>query len=147
LIYQLSHSGVTVFVTTHYMDEAEHCNTIGFIYAGKLVALGSPSELKTKLDAFSFYEILTDHPIEAMDVLQQQPWVNETTIFGSAFHVSVVGQHDAHTKIRRALVGASRKAEKIDRIAPSLEDVFIHLIAEEDKRTADRRQLKSTEER
>jgi ABC-2 type transport system ATP-binding protein len=140
LIYQLSHSGVTVFVTTHYMDEAEHCNTIGLIYAGKLVALGSPSELKTKLDAFSFYEILTDRPIEAMDALQQQPWVNETTIFGSAFHVSIVGQEDAKARIRRALAGVKITPKKIERIAPSLEDVFIHVIADEDKRSALARQ-------
>ena len=138
LIYQLSHSGVTVFVTTHYMDEAEHCNTIGLIYAGRLIAIGSPIELKKKLDQFSFYEILTDHPIEAMDTLQSLPWVNETSIFGSAFHVSAKGQADLKPKIRKALEATQIETKKIERISPSLEDVFIHLIAQEDAKGATR---------
>jgi len=133
LIYTLSHSGITVFVTTHYMDEAEHCNTIGFIYSGKLIALGSPTELKHRLDRYQIYEVQCEKPVDAMELLQQQSWVRETSIFGSSFHVSTGESEEAKPNIRRVLERGRMTAERIDRIVPSLEDVFIHLIAEVDQ--------------
>ncbi|MCI0707989.1 MAG: ABC transporter ATP-binding protein [Ignavibacteriae bacterium] len=136
LIYTLSHNGVTVFVTTHYMDEAEHCNTIGFIYAGKLIALGSPTELKQRLDRYQIFEVQSDNPIESMDLLQKQDWVTETSIFGSSFHVSTSGIKDGKARIKKLLDAQSKKMHRLEQIVPSLEDVFIHLIAEEDERKA-----------
>ncbi|HEX9828803.1 MAG TPA: ABC transporter ATP-binding protein [Bacteroidota bacterium] len=135
LIYTLSHNGVTVFVTTHYMDEAEHCNTIGFIYAGKLVALGSPTELKHRLNRYKIFEVQSEKPVEAMELLQEQKWVTETSIFGSSFHVSTADITNAKTRIRGVLDGKSLAVHRLEQITPSLEDVFIHLIAEEDQRT------------
>ena len=99
LIYDLSHQGVTVFVTTHYMDEAEHCNTIGLIYNGKLIAIGSPTELKHSLDRYSVFEVQCSNPIDAMDFLREQEWTAETSIFGSAFHISTLNLPDADKKI------------------------------------------------
>ena len=134
LIYELSSQGITVFVTTHYMDEAEHCNTIGLIYSGKLVALGSPMELKHSLDRYSVYEVRTPSPVDAMELLRQQPWTVETSIFGSLFHVSTILQDESIGNIKRVLRNAKMEVESIERIVPSLEDVFIHVIAEEDER-------------
>jgi ABC-2 type transport system ATP-binding protein len=134
LIYDLSHRGVTVFVTTHYLDEAEHCHTIGLIYNGKLIALGSPTELKHSLDVYSVFEVRCSNPVEAMDLLRQQPWTAETSIFGSAFHISTLNVPDGEKKIRGVLVKQHIGVSKIEKIIPSLEDVFIHRIAEEDSR-------------
>ena len=134
LIYDLSHRGVTVFVTTHYMDEAEHCNTIGLIYDGKLIALGSPTELKHSLDRYSVYEVQCSNPIDAMEMLQTQEWTTETSIFGSAFHISTLNLPDGEKIIQKLLKKENIAVSRIEKIIPSLEDVFIHRIAEEDSR-------------
>lgn len=134
LIYDLSHRGVTIFVTTHYMDEAEHCNTIGLIYNGKLIAVGSPTELKHNLDRYAVFEVRCSNPVDAMEMLCSQSWTVETSIFGSAFHVSTLNQPDASEKIQRLLKKEHISITRIEKIIPSLEDVFIHLIAEEDAR-------------
>jgi ABC-2 type transport system ATP-binding protein len=133
LIYELSGKGTTVFVTTHYMDEAEHCNTIGFIYSGKLVALGSPTELKHQLDRYNVYEVHCNNPLDAMEILRSQPWVAETSIFGNAFHISVDNQQHAQTIVEQKLSSNNIQISHIEKIVPLLEDVFIHLIAAEDE--------------
>jgi ABC-2 type transport system ATP-binding protein len=134
LIYDLSNRGVTVFVTTHYMDEAEHCNTIGLIYNGKLIAIGSPTELKHNLDRYAVFEVLCNKPVEAMDLLRTQEWAVEASIFGSVFHISTINEEDASKNIRSLLSKEKIITDRIERIIPSLEDVFIHMIADEDER-------------
>ena len=134
LIYDLSHRGVTVFVTTHYMDEAEHCNTIGLIYNGKLIATDSPTELKHNLDRYSIFEVQCTQPVDAMELLRGQTWTAETSIFGSAFHVSTFNEPDTQKKISQLLTKNQIQTKRIEKIIPSLEDVFIHMIAEEDAR-------------
>lgn len=134
LIYDLSAQGTTIFVTTHYLDEAEHCNTIGLVYAGRLIALGSPHELKRRLDRYAIYEVVADNLVDAMDLLQRQSWVAETSIFGSAFHVSTDASAGSETGIRRALEQGQIGISRIQKIPPSLEDVFIQLIAEESEK-------------
>src|SRR5205823_5753262 len=69
LIYRLSEQGITVFVTTHFLDEAEHCNNIAFLYFGRLIAYGSPKELKTKYMTQSILEIEASHPADALTLL------------------------------------------------------------------------------
>ncbi len=133
LIYALSGQGVTIFVTTHYLDEAEHCNTIGLVYTGKLIALGSPRELKEQLSRYAIYEVVSDNAVDAMEVLQKEPWVVETSIFGSAFHISADAATNSEDAIRSKLATSGIQADRIQRIAPSLEDVFIHLIGEKDR--------------
>lgn len=134
LIYELSDKGVTVFVTTHYMDEAEHCNTLGLIYNGKLIAIGSPTELKHKLDQYSIFEVSCNNPVDAMDLLRQQDWITETSIFGSVFHVSGLSTSKMQKKITDFLTNKNIAVNQVEQIIPSLEDVFIHMIADEDKR-------------
>jgi len=134
LIYTLSHNGVTVFVTTHYLDEAEHCNTIGLVYAGRLIALGSPTMLKHTLEGSKIFEVLCGKPVEAMEILQAFPWVTETSIFGSAFHVSTSDLESGEARVQEELAKRGIAVDRIQPIVPSLEDVFIHLIAEEDRK-------------
>jgi drug efflux transport system ATP-binding protein len=129
LINTLSESGVTVFVTTHYMDEAEYCNDIRLIHAGRIVAGGSPRELKA-LIANPILEVTCDRPVDALELLQKEPWVLETSIFGLALHVSVADEEGGRRLVRDRLGRAGIAVLRVDRIMPSLEDVFIHKIEE-----------------
>ncbi|MEX0602374.1 MAG: ABC transporter ATP-binding protein [Bacteroidota bacterium] len=138
LIYRLSDAGTTVFVTTHYLDEAEHCARIGLVYSGKLIALGSPTELKHSLDRYTIFDVESDRPVEAMEIIQGKPWTMETSIFGSSFHVSTMGAEGSEEAIRQTLGDRGFALHRVDRISPSLEDVFIHLIAEEDRKEGER---------
>jgi len=135
LIYTLSEQGVTIFVTTHYLDEAEHCNTIGLVYTGRLIALGSPVELKERLSRYAIYEVASENAVDAMELLQKEPWTVETSIFGSAFHISADAATASEDAIRFTLTAHGITANRIQRITPSLEDVFIHLIGERDRNT------------
>jgi len=134
MIYDLSEQGVTVFVTTHYLDEAEHCHTLGLIHAGRLIAFGSPTELKRKLGDYAIYEVSCDSTVKAMEVLKNESWVIETSIFGSAFHVSTTPRPDIETEMTALLQQQNIAVHRIDRIVPSLEDVFVHLITAESER-------------
>jgi ABC-2 type transport system ATP-binding protein len=131
LINGLSEKGVTVFVTTHYLDEAEYCNDIRLIHAGRLVAGGSPGELKRKYIKNPILEVESDRVVEALEILQGLPWVIETSIFGTYLHVSVADEADGRARVREALAGRGIGVVRIDRIMPSLEDVFIQRIEEE----------------
>ncbi|HVP91213.1 MAG TPA: ABC transporter ATP-binding protein [Terriglobales bacterium] len=132
LINGLSEGGVTVFVTTHYMDEAEYCNDIRLIHAGRIVAGGSPQELKTAVIRNPILEVSSDRVVDAMEVLQKEPWVLETSIFGTSLHVSVADESEGRRLIRERLARAGIAVLRLDRIRPSLEDVFIHKIEEQD---------------
>lgn len=134
LIYRLSNGGTTVFVTTHYMDEAEHCSTIGFIYAGKLAATGSPTDLKALLTGTQTHEVQCERPLDAIDDLQDVDWVQETSIFGANLHVSTALGEEAPGKLEALLASKQNPVSRIQAITPSLEDVFIHLISREDAR-------------
>jgi ABC-2 type transport system ATP-binding protein len=135
LIYELSEQGITVFVTTHFLDEAEHCSTIGLIYFGKLIAFGSPRELKRSSMTSTMLEIDASRPAEALAVLGEQgDWIGETAIFGTHIHVSADRPEEAEQKIRSLLMDHGIDVGAIERIEPSLEDIFIHLIGREERR-------------
>jgi ABC-2 type transport system ATP-binding protein len=131
LINELSEAGVTVFVTTHYLDEAEYCNDIRLIHAGRIVGGGSPQELKTKYIRNPILEVSCDRVVEALELLQKEPWVLETSIFGTSLHVSVADEAEGGRLIRRRLEQAGMAVGRVDRITPSLEDVFIQRIEEQ----------------
>jgi ABC-2 type transport system ATP-binding protein len=136
LINGLSEGGITVFVTTHYMDEAEYCNDIRLIHAGRIVAGGSPQELKTRYIKNPILEVSCDRTVEAMEILQKEPWVLETSIFGLTLHISVAGEEEGTRLVRARLAQAGIAVDRVDRIMPSLEDVFIHKIEEQAARPA-----------
>lgn len=136
LIYELSSGGVTVFVTTHYMNEAEYCDRIGLIYHGELIASGTPSELKSDLMKEDVLEIVCARPGEAMEIAESVKGVKEAALFGRTLHVVSRGGEPIIPSLRKALDSAGYKVESINKIIPSLEDVFISLIEAHDEQNA-----------
>ena len=133
LIYELSGKGVTIFVTTHYMDEAEYCDRIGLIYRGELIALGTPEVLKTEWMQEEVLECLSDRPQEAMDIIEAIPGVKEVALFGTALHIVVEDAALAAGVIQKRLTGQGFPVSRIEKIVPSLEDVFVSLIEARDR--------------
>ncbi|MDP4198368.1 MAG: ABC transporter ATP-binding protein [Bacteroidota bacterium] len=128
LIRQLAEGGTTVFVTTHYLDEAEYCNRLMLIHAGRIIAGGSPQELKTQYITNPVMEVETEHVIEAMSALSDDKRIEETSVFGTLLHVSVKPELDAEQVIGEVLAKHNLPLIRIERIVPSLEDVFLHLL-------------------
>lgn len=132
LIYELSDRGVTVFVTTHYMEEAEYCDRLGVIYRGELIALGTPRELKTEHMPEAVLNLECDRPSEAMGALEHLPEIRQVSLFGRGLHV-VTGEPDVATiTIQNALRLQGFQIQRIERVTPSLEDVFVSLIEKMD---------------
>jgi ABC-2 type transport system ATP-binding protein len=125
LIDELARSGVTVLVTTHYLDEAEHCHRIAIIQAGKLAALGTVDELKAIFAERPILEIRATQPVEAMRVLEEMPEVEKTSIFGTAVH-AVLRSRDVGPDVIQARLGsAGVTVTECSPVSPSLEDVFL----------------------
>lgn len=134
LINDLSAAGTTVLVTTHYLDEAEFCNDIILINAGKLIAQGSAKELKTNYIKNPILEIETDRTVDSLEILEKEKWVGETSIFGNYIHVILNDDTITEKNIIQLLHNQNGIAVKrVDRIVPTLEDVFIHLIEKDNK--------------
>jgi ABC-2 type transport system ATP-binding protein len=136
LIYELSGKGVTIFVTTHYMDEAEYCDRIGFIYRGQLIALGSPDQLKTDIMQEKVLEVICDRPQEAMEWIANIDSVKEAALFGRNLHVVVYDERKAGEQIRALLTEQGFHLDAVEIITPSLEDVFVSLIESHDEKAA-----------
>lgn len=136
LINDLSAEGVTVLVTTHFLEEAEYCNDIIFINAGKIIAGGSPKELKHNYIKTPILEVQCSNVIEAMSLIEKEPWALETSVFGTYLHVSVEEEAKARKNIQQILRANSIEWNHIDKITPSLEDVFIYLLDQEAKKAA-----------
>jgi ABC-2 type transport system ATP-binding protein len=134
LIYQLSAAGHTVFVSTHYMDEAEYCHRLALMYRGKVIALDSPAELKHSLDAVNILRLECSDVLGAMGVLQKMPEVMDAAVFGSGLHVTVADTDRMIQAVRRALEGGGIAVAVLERIEPSMEDVFVSLIEEEERK-------------
>ncbi|MEW6652889.1 MAG: ABC transporter ATP-binding protein [Bacteroidota bacterium] len=135
LINELSEGGTTVLVTTHYLDEAEFCNDIILINAGKLIAQGNSKELKTNYIKNPILEIESDRIVDSMEILEKEKWVGETSIFGNYIHVilndSTINENHIY-ELLRDKNGISVK--RVEKITPTLEDVFIHLIEKDSKK-------------
>ncbi len=133
LIYDLTGRGVTVFVTTHYMDEAEYCDRLGLIYRGELIALGAPVALKGELMKDHVLEVLCERPQDALGALESTACVKEAALFGKGLHIVAADAETAARTVRGALSSKGFSVERIERIAPSLEDVFVSLIEARDR--------------
>ena len=136
LFYNLSERGVTVFVTTHYMEESEYCDRLGIIYRGELIALGTPRELKTQHMPEAVLEIDCARPNDAMAVIERLPEVKEVAVFGKGLHAIASDAAAAERAIRTALVAASFQLDRVERVTPTLEDVFVSLIEARDRAQA-----------
>jgi ABC-2 type transport system ATP-binding protein len=131
MIYSLAGEGVTVFVTTHYMDEAEHCNTLGMMHQGSLIALGTPDELKDRYLAGEILEIDSERPADAQSVLERLPVVRDVAAYGMLLHAVVVDAGRDTLAVVAALTEAGIAVRHTERIQPSLEDVFVSLVGGE----------------
>jgi ABC-2 type transport system ATP-binding protein len=129
LINDLSDDGITVFVTTHYLEEAEFCSNIILINAGKLIAEGNAEQLKTSYIKNTILEVECDNVVDAFEILDKQNFVEETSIFGNSIHISVAENFNDYGMISDMLSSKhSITVSKINKIIPTLEDVFIHLL-------------------
>jgi ABC-2 type transport system ATP-binding protein len=129
LLYRFAGQGRTIFVTTHYMDEAEHCGRLSFIQHGRLVALGSPQEIKQEKMHGQVLEIDCDQPDVAMQTLRAADRFAgrevQVTLYGALLHVVAEDAVALRPAIEEELTSAGLQIQSIERIAPSLEDVFI----------------------
>ena len=126
LIYEMSKAGITIFVTTHYMDEADYCNRLSLIYRGKVIAEGTPREMKEKYMTKDILEIETERFVEAMESLNLKGI--ETAIFGGLLHSTVDNADRSIPEIKKILGELNIKVMRVEKIVPSLEDVFVKLI-------------------
>lgn len=129
LINELSANGTTVFVTTHYLEEAEFCNNIILINAGKLIAEGNPKTFKTDYLKGDILEIECGNPIKAMEILEHSEFIDEISIFGNTLHLFVNEKYSGKQNLKNLLtVKNNIEIKRADKIIPTLEDVFIHLL-------------------
>jgi ABC-2 type transport system ATP-binding protein len=133
LIYELSGQGVTVFVTTHYMEESEYCDRLGIIYRGELIALGTPRALKTEHMSEAVLELDCDRPNDAMAAIEALPEVKEVALYGKGLHAVAPDAAAATAAIRAALAAGGFRLDRLERITPTLEDVFVSLIESRDR--------------
>jgi ABC-2 type transport system ATP-binding protein len=128
LIQELSTRGTTIFITTHYMDEAEHCHRLGLMYQGKLIALGSPHQLKTEQVKGELVEVITSDYARSLAALSTDARYHQISLFGSAIHVIVDEASTATPEIKRLLESRGVAVNSINRVLFSMEDVFISLM-------------------
>ena len=133
LIYELSAAGRTIFVSTHYMDEAENCHRLALMHRGKVIALGAPAALKKELHRHALLRLDTGDPLETMRALEKLPGVREVAVFGSGLHVTADEAAPAMERIREALGNSAIAIRRLEPIEPSMEDVFVGLIEAEER--------------
>ena len=140
LLYELSDQGTTIFVTTHYMDEAEHCQSLAFVHLGRIVARGTPQEIKETIMKGQVMEIDCADPDLALSTLRDSSLFDEVALYGALIHV--VGQDlETHrSTIEQLLREQAVEIRSMDIIAPSLEDVFISSIKEEDRKLREKKE-------
>lgn len=139
LIERLSSGGTTVLVTTHYLDEAEHCHRIAIIHAGRLAALGTTAELKRVFAERPIVQVQADRPVEVMRALDARPEVEKTSVFGTAVHAVLRGDTHAPESVAAWVRDAGLSVDEVALVPPSLEDVFLDVVerADTDRATAD----------
>jgi ABC-2 type transport system ATP-binding protein len=130
LIDERAAEGVTILVTTHYMDEAEHCDRIAFMHAGRLVALGNMGELRRVFASSQLLEVACPRPLEALEILSKEASVLESSAFGTRLHVALAEGEEPRARLIRLLTERGFVPVTAERIVPSLEDIFIHSIVQ-----------------
>lgn len=124
-LYVLAHQGRTVFVTTHYMDEAEHCHRLGFVQRGRLVALGTPERIKADKMSGKVIEIDSDKPTQALELLKRSRMFNDVSLYGAQIHVVTKDADRQLFSIYHLLTSEGISVSNMAIVPPSLEDVFI----------------------
>ncbi|MEW5758694.1 MAG: ABC transporter ATP-binding protein [Candidatus Omnitrophota bacterium] len=133
IIKELSGKGVTVFVTTHYMDEAENCDRMVLIYKGNIIAMGTPLQMKTEQMKQDVLEIIVDNPEDWLDKIKKIPQVKEAALFGINLHVVAYETTLVIQAVKDVFIQAGISKYSINKIVPSLEDVFVSAIETYDR--------------
>jgi len=134
LIYEMAGKGVTVFVTTHYMDEAEYCDRLALLDQGRIVALGTPGELKMQHMPEDVWELGTDQLDDSLILLQERIGaihelpIHKVAVFGNTLHILAKKGKDLSSFIPSILAGHGITPKRLEKIEPSLEDVFVSLV-------------------
>jgi len=136
LIRDLSASGHTIFVSTHYMDEAEHCHRLALMYRGKVIALGAPAELKKQLTSRHILQLDSSDPLESMRALESVAGVRDVAVFGGGLHVTVDDPAAGEARIQEALRSKGIELQGLETIEPTMEDVFVAMIEAEERQAA-----------
>ncbi len=136
MIYAMADRGITVFVTTHYMDEAEYCGRLGMIFAGRLTACGTPGELKSECMSETVLEVICPAPEAVLAQIAELPVVREAALYGRGLHVVASDPSTNETQIRELLSRLQVPLEHIAVVQPSLEDVFVSLIERHESQPA-----------
>ncbi|MFB3827796.1 MAG: ATP-binding cassette domain-containing protein [Bryobacteraceae bacterium] len=136
LIYSLAAGGHTIFVSTHYMDEAEYCHRISLMYRGRIIAMGPPAQLRRELRTGALLRLDTSDPLATMRALEGEPGVFDVAVFGGGLHVTVADAAAAVERLTAKLPPRGIDIRRLERIEPSMEDVFVALIEAEERRAA-----------
>jgi len=128
LIDDLSRAGTTVLVTTHYLDEAERCDRIAIMHAGRLAALGTAAELKSVFEERPILEVRSADPVGVMTWLDAQPAVEKTSLFGTAVHAVMRSADATAGGLRQDIEASGRQVTSVGPVVPSLEDVFLDVV-------------------
>jgi ABC-2 type transport system ATP-binding protein len=134
LITAMAGQGITVFVTTHYMEEAEYCDRIALIYGGKMIASGSPLQLKTEAMHDAIIDLRCPDPEALLAPLKALPEIRDAVLFGAGLHLVAPDGPAGEAAVHRLLADRNSTGIIVERIMPSMEDVFISLIEEVDRR-------------
>jgi ABC-2 type transport system ATP-binding protein len=126
LIYEMASEGTSILATTHYMDEAEYCNTIGMMYQAQMIALASPDRLKDEMPGV-LMQVTCDRPLVAEQIADRFPGVIDAALHGVRLHVTVKNEH-LIDDLQRAFFENNIKVSEVETILPSLEDVFINMV-------------------
>jgi ABC-2 type transport system ATP-binding protein len=124
LIYEMASQGTTIFITTHYMDEAEHCNRVAFMYRSKLMALDTPAALKTKYLHGAAWDLAADPLLETVDELSHTEGVAQASLHGDRAHVILDSTQWSPDSLTKYLAGKSIIVNSIETVQSTLEDVF-----------------------
>ncbi len=130
VIYRFSEEGMTVVVTTHFMDEADRCNILGLMNTGTLIAMNHPEELKKGLPA-DFYELSSTSTLESFDKLLSLDHLSQVSLYGEKIHIS--SEMEAQSLQKSIMEDKSLRINSITKIDPMLEDVFIYHVLESER--------------
>ncbi|MFH0725346.1 MAG: ATP-binding cassette domain-containing protein [Pseudomonadota bacterium] len=141
LIYEMADQGITIFVTTHYMEEAEYCDRIALIYGGNMIAMDTPLALKTRFMKDEILDLRCKAPQDIIDSLGRLPEVRDIALFGAGLHIMVPAGNAASAgkAISRELEALGVPIERLEKIMPGMEDVFVSLIEQVDRREKEKK--------
>ena len=133
LIYELADEGRTVFVTTHYMDEAEYCHRLALMHAGRVISIGTPQTLGREQTQDNFLQLETSDTLESLRILEREKGFLDVAVFGNALHLRVSSFEAAEATLHQILARAGIQVLRLERIDPGIEDVFVTQIEKLEK--------------